>query len=313
MNLAFRLSWESVDGALSYQITQLDGEGVESELATTTDCAYTATIDDGADAVFLIRAFDGANYDSPLTIVYSHTPTLTDLRARVRRDLRDLGTGVAPNLKFKWTDDEIDGYLRDAIGDYGEHFPKPGSLTIECVAGHKTYRLPAEVRGLDSVEYVAEAGNALYLTHRPFRGGESTGSGGAHPYWKLGISSEVYRRTRRHTGSYDFRDGAIELDFSPALGASLRVEYRGRYLSPPNGFVRLDVPVDDHELLVLYACGKATVRVEGQDANLSRWDETTGRRDDNPLTPLTNRYFNAYNQKIKERQSRPRVLRVTRI
>ncbi len=115
-------------------------------------------------------------------------------------------------------------------------------------------------------------------------------------------------------GHYDVRDGVLEVDFTPAEGDKLRLTYGARYLAPPFGAVRVDVPQQDHELIVLYACGKATVRLEGQDANLQRFPSMgdTGKRDDNPMSDIANRYFNAYNQKIKEKRERPRFYRRVR-
>ena len=142
------------------------------------------------------------------------------------------------------------------------------------------------------MDYVTSSGVHTYLKYKPWKGGE---------------------HARSYTGHYDYRTGLLELDFSPAAGSYLVVRYLASRMIPPFDAARVDITREHAELIVLYACGKALVRVEGQDANLSRWKDEPGRRDDNPMINPSTRYFQAYKGKINALLNKPRFLRRSRV
>jgi hypothetical protein len=59
--------------------------------------------------------------------------------------------------------------------------------------------------------------------------------------------------------------------------------------------------------------GKGTSRIEWQSANLDRWEEGAGSRMDNPLTAIKNKYFEAYDKKIRQLTNKGSFMRRVRI
>lgn len=305
MNIVFKLTWEPVQGARSYTVCQIDpADGLEDVLTETSETYFDAAIDDSKDYAFTVRASDGVYYSEPVTITYMHARTLGDIRDEIRVDLKD-------SDKSKWTDAELENYIRDAIKDYAKRFPKNQELSIACVEDQREYGLPDAVQEVYRVEYQARSGLSHFLKYSPWRAGEvdyRTAVGEA-PTLRDKLSVGLIRgRGREYLGHWDFRAGKLILDFEPAEGDALKVRYAGTYIVPPFAAVRTDVPGEDLEMLKLFAKGSAFARVEGQDANLQRWDDTTsGTRADNPLTPVSTRYFNAYLQRCRDKQERGRI------
>lgn len=302
MNITYRIDWQPVSTAVSYLVSELDNTG-ETTLGSTTDTEYDVVVDDTQDAAFLVRAWDGEYYSQPVTVVYEAPVTLGTLRNQIRTELKDTVSG-----KYKWTDTELSQYLKDALQDYEKHFPKPGETTLTLEEGTLSYALPSGLKRITRVCYHAQSGD-IYLKAKPFKGGE-TSSGRDTLYWKLGVLIAP-GRARPYQGHYELKNNEIALDFAPLADETLTIEYAGDYALPVFDTIRLDIPSEDLELLKLYAKGLAMVRIETQDANLSRWKED-GRRDDNPIVLSSNRYFNAYNQKIKEKKNGVKFLKVVR-
>jgi hypothetical protein len=306
LNIVFNLNWEPVSGAISYTVSSMDEDGDETVLTSTAATEYDTLVDESTSSVFVIRAFDGANYGPATYITYQAPVTLGDLRDQIRARLKD-----TDEENPRVSDDDLAQFIRDAIEDYGFRFPRAGEVTIECEEDVREYDLPTGTVSVKTVKYTDANGNRFDLTYKPWKGGDSelvsTSS-------SIGSKLGIYHRTssRLYPGNYDFVDGRIELDFDPdGDGDTLTIRYGGAYSMPLYDPMPLDVPSSDTELIRLYACGLATVGTENQDANLRRWFEE-GRRNDNPITPVTNRYFNAYFQRVRDRQNKPRRLRRVR-
>jgi hypothetical protein len=76
--------------------------------------------------------------------------TLSDFRTLVRRDLKD---GDSQN--YRWTDDEIDGALQNALAEFSRYIPREMKSTIATTAGEAGIDisgLPQRIR-VDMVEF----------------------------------------------------------------------------------------------------------------------------------------------------------------
>lgn len=207
-----------------------------------------------------------------MTLIYNAPKTVAALRVDSRTELKD------ENRK-RYRDSHLNGWTHDAINDYARHFPRQGETAIACTAGTTCYRLLSDARSVQTVQYLDADSTSYCLEYKPFKGGETDAA--ALVYGKLGLALRRPGIARLYPGHYGFRDGELLIDFEPEAGDSLIVRHGGRYILPPFDSMRLDV-AEDLELIRLYACGKATVRTEGQSANLQRRDEGSGQRDDNP-------------------------------
>lgn len=94
-------------------------------------------------------------------------PTLTEVRARVRRALEDTDA-VAP----LWPDVELNEALATAAREYGARFPREVTVTIAPVAGQSAYALPADARRVVRVESPA----GWPLPRRPASVGHESGA-----------------------------------------------------------------------------------------------------------------------------------------
>lgn len=309
MNVTFRLSWEAVDGALSYYLTSLaatgTGETVISD--TLTDTYYDASIDELSDVVYMVRAYNGASYGPPTTIIYKAPTTLSSMRTKLRIMLNDNRATGTP----KFADTELNMYIQQSIDNYSALFPKTKLISVALTNGVHTYGLPSDIQRATEVYYLDATGNKFYLKDKPYKSGETVLEDVSGLY-KLGVE-RVPSSTRYYNGHYSIYNGYITIDFSPESSTYLHVHYDGKYQLPVVDGVRIDIPIEDEELTLLYAAGLATVRVLGQDANLQRWDQSSGRRDDNPLTQPYNSYMKQYQERIKDRMGKPRIMSRVRI
>jgi len=307
MDILFRLDWEAVSGAVSYRISFADATGTgETVVTTTTSTYYDAAVDELIDKAFFVRSYDGTYYGTPVVIPYYAPLTRTKVRNMIREEFQD-----KDSTAYTWEDAELNQYIEAAIDKYAIHFPLKKELTLTTSLNVKTYKIYDTVVAVNRVEYIDDDNISRYLLYKPWKGGEELIADN-DSYWKLGVYRNGPSRTRQFLGHYDFSKGNLLLDFNPSANESLVVRYASYYVKPRFDAVQLDIPEHDIELIVLYACGKAAVRVEKQDATLSRWDET-GRRDDNPLIKLSTRYFNAFDQGVKDRLNKPHFMRRTRV
>lgn len=306
MDIDYTLYWERVLGATSYKLWSVNATGGETEVTSgITDTNYTVTISDNANHVYIIRSYDGTEYGAAQYFVYNAPQTLGNLVDAILVELRD-------STSRRWARTEIIQYIQDAIRDYTKLFPKTRTLEIDLTEDVREYTLPPQVITVQRVEYVNSDSNSYFLKYLPWAAGQSDISSATSSYWKLGVVLVMGSASREYCGHYDVRDDVLSIDFDPDPDESLKIRCTWRFTIPPFEAAKLDVPEEDLELLKLYSCGKAMVRIEMQDANLSRWTEGQ-RRDDNPVVPSANRYFNAYNQMVKDKQNKPRTLRRRRM
>ena len=83
-----------------------------------------------------------------------------DLRALCRRRLGDLTT------PYKWSDEQINQFINDAIADYSMHFPRVQTQTISCSDDTREYNLSTYFLDVLSVEYPTGEDPPVYLKYR---------------------------------------------------------------------------------------------------------------------------------------------------
>lgn len=74
--------------------------------------------------------------------------TLPDLRAQVRKDLRDTTSGA-----YRWDDDQIDRHIANALSELSLALPAERAVTVATTAGSRELSLAA-IAGLIDVEAV---------------------------------------------------------------------------------------------------------------------------------------------------------------
>src|SRR5450755_2514171 len=273
-------TWPSTSTATQYAIFQTYPTSSGTPIATTSGSVTSASItyDDTQASVFQIRPTNGTNYGSEvIAYVVGYVPCRGWLRQRVRYALADQANG---STTVKWSDDEINGYVEEAINELSVIFPKEEDTTITLLSpqivggqqvGVRAYAMPIDCAQVRTVEYITIDGLVhLYLKEKPFRGGESTATTYLG-YPKLGIMLQPMAG-RFYPGHYDVYENTLFLDWDPAgNGDTLHIRYAGRYPIPTDDATLFTVQPEDLELLSLYTQMKCWMRVEGQDASLSRW------------------------------------------
>jgi hypothetical protein len=325
VNIPYRIEWPATIPFLTadlanpptvmYKLSQLNTDGTLTQIATDiSDAFYDTTIDNTVDYVWYAQTYDssqGSVYGAPYEIYYSAIPTLGSVRNQIRIELNDTNSA-----NYRWSDAELNIYLAEAIRDYSTHFPKREEITYHCQQSVRMYNLPPNFLEPYSAAYTDPHQIIAYLKQKAWKAGDSnlTTTGYYWPYWKLGIYTVMPGKRRYYVGHYSCHDGVIELDFNPRGDPNeyLSLAYAAYWTVPKFDPVPIDLPEMDHELIVLYAKAKALTRIESDDANLSRWTEGK-KRDDNPLLPVSTRFWNAYQTKIEQRKTRPRFIRVTRV
>lgn len=315
MDIIRNLSWMADPNATRWTINEMDPLGGLTVLAANLAVPFfTLTIDNTRQYLWLIQAQDdlGNTVAEPIEIQFEPRVNLATIRTQVRNTINDVD-----GSQYRWPDDELNQYIREAIRDYTKYYTKTTAAFIQTQDQVRTYNIPDNFLREIRVDFTDTHGIVAYLKRKPWKGGDSnlTSSGYFSPYWKLGIYAMTPGRRRTAVGHYDIRDGQIELDFTPqgAATESLTVHYEARWTVPYSDLVSLDFPDEDLEVLVLYTCGKANLRVEEAEANLSRWGSERRNRADNPLEIMSTRYFNAYNQKLQAKQNKITFLRRVRV
>lgn len=156
-----------------------------------------------------------------------------------------LGDGEAAT----WSDEELLGYVNEAIGEYSVHLPRESEAVMALYAGLQTYVLPRETIAVLSARYVAP-GEERLLRRRSYRNPSFT------PWARV----------------YDFVDAsdgagmaAVWLSFDPVPGATLtlRVGRPHDHDLPATGYVT--VPPAHHHVLVAYVLFAAARRLQQQE------------------------------------------------
>lgn len=308
--VTWTLTWQAVSGITRYDILEYSLASATSSLLGTAVSSVTTTgisMDESTNKVVQVRGYDGTAYNSVETFVQGRPTILAQLRKEVRRELNDTEASA-----YKWTNEEINQYIIQAIEDYSKHFPRDRSTTLTTVDEQRDYTLAGAVK-IKNVFYLRDSVR-YYLKPKEWKGGELEliDSTPTTFFDKLGV--RVRTGSRYYGGHYTYDDDTLSVDFDPDVGYSLVVDYGAVHTIPLLDTDAMTIAQSDWEILSLYAQAKAWSRDAGKDASLSRWDDNPGRRDDNPLIPRETRLFNAYTQKIKEKKgSRIRTMRRVRV
>lgn len=325
MIISTAITWQSVDwpvaGTPATEYAIFLGSAT-NPLQTVTDITATVTYDDTTTgAIFLIRPTDGTSYGPAQSVFVGNGPMNNRgwFRSYIRNaisDRIDTNPGNAPSI----ADNEIDGYLNDALRKYSGYFPRERTTTITLEAMKRDYPLPQDFMSTLALQYQpGDQRLKLWLREEPYKGGESTPTSYVG-YPKLGIFQPAWggRLYSGHFEVHDNDDGTktVTLDFDPSGESdTLILRYRAFYAFPTDDLVSLGVPDDDLEGLSLYVQAKCWTQVEARDVLLSRFRsrEDGSRRDDLPTEKMSTRMFNAWQTWVSERQSlHPRNIRIVR-
>ena len=238
---------------------------------------------------------------------------------RVRLELNDpIPVDDAP----RWPTEELIVYANDGVRDYSKYFPRVARtevLTTGTVgpAGGYELSLGQAVGRVVRVGY-QQQGRLDYLQERPQKPGDMVGGSAV-----LSFGGSFRRGGYAGVPSYELSGPAgsedlpvsLRLNFVPKSGTAMVIDYTTAHdlFDAADLGIPTTIPDDDEELIALYTTAKAWARVSGQDAGLSRWDET-GRRDDSPILPKERGLFRAYRYKLMDRLAAgPRAYRLRRV
>ncbi len=90
--------------------------------------------------------------------------------------LDDIRVAVDDASETAWSDDELLGFLAEAVREYSQHLPRIDEVTLELVEGETRYPLPWDATAVISVEYSAGEGEATYVRRRGRRSWRSPGA-----------------------------------------------------------------------------------------------------------------------------------------
>lgn len=296
-----------------------------SQVSGTTSA--TLTYDDSQNLAFQVRPSSGVlptQTYGPETAVFvvGYVPCRAWLRQHVRTALSDQAN--ASGVTLNWSDDELNGYIQDALIELNILFPVEQDTTVTLLPptvlggvsqGVRNYAMSTDFYRIKSVEYITVDGKLhLYLKEKPFIGGESTATSYIG-YPKLGILLQPLAG-RYFPGHFEVYENTLQLDWDPAGdGDSLHVKYLGKRPFPQNDGDLMIVLPEDMALLSLRVQMSCWLRVEGQDTRLSRWrsKEDGSRRDDMPTVKHSDVIKRLYNELVNDRRElRVRAWRLVR-
>lgn len=322
------VNWPSTGAATQYTISQLYPTPVTVVQTVQNATSVLLSFDDTVPAVYQVRPTSGTS-PSALTygpevavFVVGYVPCRGWLRQKVRKLLSDRTDTIG--ITINWPDDELNEYIVEGINELNVLFPIESQTTISLLPptvqngiqlGTRDYTLPSDVYQVSSVDYKTADGRLnLFIKEKPFKGGESSATSYLG-YPKLGIMLSPLSG-RFYPGHYDVYQGSIHLDWDPAGdGDVLIVRYTGRRALPTGDADILSLTPEDMELLSLRCQMKCWMRVESQDARLSRWRTKAdgGKRDDMPTLKHSDVIKKLYNELVNDRRElRPRVFRLVR-
>ncbi len=287
----------------------------------------TLTYDDSQNLAFQVRPSSGVlpsqTYGPEAAVfVVGYVPCRAWLRQHVRAALSDRADTVGATLN--WPDDELNGYIQDALIELNILFPVEEDTTVTLLPpqivggisqGVRNYAMPTDFYRIKSVEYITVDGKLhLYLKEKPFRGGESTATSYIG-YPKLGILLQPLAG-RYFPGHYEVYENTLQLDWDPAGdGDSLHVKYLAKRPFPANDGDLMSVTPEDIALLSLRVQMSCWLRTESQDTRLSRWRtaKEDGKRNDMPTVLHSDVIKRLYNEMVHDRRElRPRSYRLVR-
>lgn len=189
----------------------------------------------------------GAGTGTPA--VSAATTTAGDLITAIRPALGDDAAAV-------WSDEELLGYLNEAVREYSQHLPRRSTTTITAVSEQRQYALPGDLGFVTGVEYPAGSRPSSYI-------------------YAVRHNSNRFTRGR----VYDVllpRDAgtppSLLLSFDPEPGTTLVVTYSRTHNTVLTAESVVTVPVDHHHVLlhyVLYAAARRLQQVEQADPTSS--------------------------------------------
>lgn len=198
--------------------------------------------------------------------------TFGELLADIRQDVQDTSSNP------RWSDELIHMYIKDALADYSTWFPRYVAR-VALVSDVDGYALPADF--LEDV--LVECPQDTFLERRHVRPGV------------------VYRATPSPKYYYIVSGKLI---LSAAADSDVLLSYQAAHPAPPadteTDFV-ITVPDSDLELIRLFVKAKIHEQMRAKTARQDRFDQGSGRRDDNPITPEAANLMREYRQRIYDR------------
>ena len=172
--------------------------------------------------------------------------TLQNLIDAVEADLSDPGN-------VTWAAADIEQWLRDAIADYSQHFPRTLSETIAAATDDRKYDLPAGFLDVLTVEYPTGQEPPEYLARRP------------HDHPRFWIENGYFDIVERGD---DTDASELWISKKPTTGESIDVLYHGRHLMNSTDLATSDnltVPEHHHHLLRKYARWQAAEQLKAAE------------------------------------------------
>ena len=160
-----------------------------------------------------------------------------DLRRLCRRRLGDLTT------PYKWSDEQLNQWINDAIADYSLHFPRVQTQTISCSDDVRTFDLSSYFVSALSVEYPTGEDPPSYLKFR-----ERT-----HPdFWQ----EDGYYFIEKEKGADDLN--LLYISEKPANGESIEVTFNAHHAFLDDDDTDENTVLERHlELIILFVRWKA--------------------------------------------------------
>ena len=316
------VNWPSNATATQYTVLQvyLNTAVTNVVITSVTTTSAEVTYDDTIPVIFQIRPTSGSD---PTTLTYGpecavvvngYVPCRAYLRQTIRQAIADQSN--ASGVTLNWSDDELNSNIQQALSELNILFPLESHTTITLVTSQRQYDLPTDFYLVKTCEYVTVDGKLhLYLKEKPFVGGESTATSYIG-YPKLGILLSPLAG-RFYPGHYDVYQNQLNLDWDAAGdGDVLNIRYAARRVFPiDDSSLMTGSSPEDLNLLSLRAQMLCWLRVEGQDARLSRWRtrDDGSQRADLPTLKHSMVIKQLYNELVNDRKElRPRVKRLVR-
>lgn len=174
----------------------------------------------------------------------SGTVTLADLADQAQ-------TAVADSAASTWSQADVEQFIRRAIKDYSQHFPRKATTDITAVANQNAYDLPENVQGILSVEYPADEDPPQYLKRKSY----------THPdFWQSAYYYDVI-------GIDDATDyNQLWISDDPDGDETITIWYTADHQHASlaaNDTVT--VPERHHELLITYAIWQAWIELLAEE------------------------------------------------
>jgi hypothetical protein len=169
--------------------------------------------------------------------------TLAELADKAQNAISDSGAST-------WSQSLVEEWCVEAIRDYSQHFPRRINTTINTSADDRKYDLPADFRGIVSVEYPTGEDPPEYLEHRSY-----TEDG----FWERDSYFDIIIRA-------DVADVAeLWISEKPSASETITVEYIGDHdLSLSSGDT-ITVPERHEHILIEFVIWRAWVELQGAE------------------------------------------------